>query len=197
MNYFTADTHFGDRRLFESSSSSSRSCKRPFRNIHAMNYALPKKINRVVSERDNLYIVGDVAHNCSVEFAKKILRSLKCTLHLVVGNHDVPYLADGEFCDLFATITDKLELSYNGITFYLTHEFDNDWQPCGSIQLYGHFHYARNSEQRVMCASFAKGAYNVGVDFNNYFPVSAEKICKRAFADFMIGEITTATQNVA
>lgn len=179
MIYFTADPHFCDTKVV-------KTCKRPFENVFAMNNALIKRINCILKDTDDLYILGDVAKSDNIPWVVDVLSGLNCRLHLIVGNHDVPLLEHAEFCKLFSTISDSFVIQHKGVSLFLSHTFNEDWSASSSIHLYGHYHYGGTRERMVSYASLRKGAFNIGVDFNNFYPVSIEKVLRKAFADFAI-----------
>ena len=90
----------------------------------------------------------------------------------VKGNHDKNY--DTE---LFEGIYDFLEVSLDGINISLMHYPMMSWPKSryGSLHLHGHIH-SKNIEQRD--AGILR--YDVGIDTNNYQPVSLVEI-KRFF----------------
>ena len=94
---------------------------------------------------------------------------------LCKGNHDKNY--DTE---LFEGIYDFLEVSLNGINISLMHYPMMSWPKSryGSLHLHGHIHSKGdyNIEQRD--AGILR--YDVGIDTNNYQPVSLVEI-KRFF----------------
>lgn len=180
MDYFTSDTHIGDRRL----ALRKDLITYPFKSMFQRDNLIRKNFNSVIGENDTLYILGDFASNCSVEYAKKMLRQFNGKKILIVGNHDAPYLVDKEFRDMFATIEDNLEICCKGVKLYLSHEFDENWTAGETIHLYGHYHYGKNPEMWASSASLKNGAYNVGVSFYKYHPVCVEEIYKKAHKDF-------------
>ena len=76
--FFIADTHFGDERirLYEN---------RPFAHCQEMDQTMIANWNAVVSEEDQVYVLGDFGAE-GVE--REVLSRLKGTKFLVKGNHD-------------------------------------------------------------------------------------------------------------
>lgn len=67
--FFTSDTHFGHANII-------RFCKRPFENVEEMNEALIENWNKVVSDDDTVFHLGDFAFGGSNVW-KEIIPRLK------------------------------------------------------------------------------------------------------------------------
>jgi len=78
--WLTADHHFGHRNILEFTS-------RPWKTVDQMEVGLMEKWNERVKEEDEVYVIGDFSFNDRWE-TNRILRGLKGTKHLVMGNHD-------------------------------------------------------------------------------------------------------------
>lgn len=76
--YFIADTHFGDDAL-------RRYECRPFKNVAQMDEAIAEAWNRVVSEQDTVYVLGDFGAD---GYEMEMLARLKGIKYLIKGNHD-------------------------------------------------------------------------------------------------------------
>ena len=90
---------------------------------------------------------------------------------LVKGNHDKKY--DTE---LFEEICDFKTVSLNGVYFALMHYPMLSWpkKNSGSIQLHGHIHAREEYNFQNKVDGITR--YDVGVDANNYYPVSVKQI---------------------
>ena len=69
-----------------------------------MNEAIIERHNRKVSDKDDVYILGDIIvcpEEYLDEFMKNTVGRLKGRLHLIVGNHDYKYLDKEEFRKYF------------------------------------------------------------------------------------------------
>jgi len=174
MIFFTSDLHFCHNSIIGL-------CGRPFKDIEEMNRTLIKNINSFVKENDELYIIGDFYYGNNqikntFEYAKKI----KCKhKHLICGNHDINInelikANDGSFED----ICDYDEIKYKEYRFILFHYpiTDGGWNKAraGSIHLHGHLHsksiYNEENKKRGILK------YDVGVDANEYRPISINEI---------------------
>lgn len=80
-DFFIADTHFGGENI-------RRYENRPFVTVEEMDEKLIENWNKIVTERDTVYVLGDFSDYMDEEKEKKILAQLKGTKILVMGNHD-------------------------------------------------------------------------------------------------------------
>ena len=81
MKYFIiSDTHFNHTNII-------KYCNRPFKDVKEMNKAMIKNWNSVVSKRDVVIHLGDVALG-NKEEARKIIKQLNGRKILIKGNHD-------------------------------------------------------------------------------------------------------------
>jgi calcineurin-like phosphoesterase family protein len=166
MIYFTADTHFCHGSIIGS-------CWRPFKNIDEM--------NRAMIENWNSYILGDFLYHGNGKEANKILSKLKGRKYLIRGNHE-KYLDDPIFnVNAFEWVKDYFLLKLEGgrkIILFHYPIFQWDGSHHGSIHLYGHVHnsgtkYPDFGEKLEM---LGPGAVNVGVDVNDFYPVSIKTV---------------------
>lgn len=168
MIYFTADLHFGHENII-------KQCKRPFNNVGQMDSELIKNWNSVINTDDEVYILGDFTMK-SAHAAHGYFSALNGKKYLIAGNHDIftdefeMYYGDLEW------IKDYYKLSYKGMEFVLFHYPVLEWENkgSGSIHLYGHVH---NNKKWLEQTKQPDGrCMNVGVDVNDYLPVSIERI---------------------
>ncbi|MCD8068987.1 MAG: metallophosphoesterase family protein [Lachnospiraceae bacterium] len=170
MIYFTSDIHFGHANII-------RSCGRPFETADEMDEAIIRNWNGKVKPQDEVYILGDVTMK-GPDFAKERLLRLNGTLYLVKGNHD-HFVNKNKFDpDLFGWVKDYYQLKVDNRRFILFHYPITEWnyRPQGSIHLHGHQHNKqeynlKNRENGIL-------RYDVGMDANNFTPVSLEEIVR-------------------
>lgn len=164
MIYFTSDLHLGHRGIIEMQN-------RPFTNLEEMNRALIYNYNSIVNKKDTVYILGDISHHLSIEQANEMIEKMNGKKILIKGNHDKSYRQE-----LFEDICDFKTISVNGVRFVLMHYPMLSWpkKNSGSIQLHGHIH----ADAEYNCQNRAEGIlrYDVGVDANCFYPVSAKQI---------------------
>jgi calcineurin-like phosphoesterase family protein len=175
MIYFTSDTHFCHSNIIHLSG-------RPFRNVDEMNRRLIQNWNAYVSEYDEIYILGDFAYKGMASQVNDILSKLKGKKYLVRGNHD-GFIDDPVFNpQAFEWIKNYYVLDYKKQKLVLFHYPILEWQGffSDSIHLYGHVHNSSKSpEQARRLAVLGHRAINVGVDVNDYFPISIDTILRR------------------
>jgi len=107
MIYFTADNHFYHGNIIGS-------CDRPFANVNEMNKAMIDNWNSLITNNDEVYILGDFAYKASGNEVNYILSNLKGKKYLVKGNHE-KYLTVSQFnTDHFEWIKDYYVLKHDG-----------------------------------------------------------------------------------
>ena len=79
--FITSDTHFFHNNILQYSA-------RPFKSVEHMNEVLIYNWNKVVSNTDIVYHLGDVAINQKERFRKEILPKLNGKIVFIKGNHD-------------------------------------------------------------------------------------------------------------
>jgi calcineurin-like phosphoesterase family protein len=182
MIFFTADDHFYHQNVI-------KYCNRPFSSVEEMNEELIKRWNERVKPEDTVYHLGDfaLAHRAVTVFAPR----LNGHKHLIMGNHDhchkLHYKKDTKkermeqiyFDAGFETLQYEMVLSFEKHKFLLHHmpyagdsgdqERFSNWRPknYGQILLHGHVHQTWHIKDKMI---------NVGVDVNDYYPVSIDEI---------------------
>lgn len=161
--FFTADPHFFHEGIL-------KNCQRPFKNAQEMNEALIRNWNAVVPKNGQVFVLGDMFwKQGDLEKCVKVMDRLNGKKWLIAGNHDgfgrEDYLEMG-----FEDARDYLELSVNKQHVICSHYPMLEWNGFyhGSWHLHGHVH-GRGSH-------FSFRVMDVGVDANNYFPVSWHEI---------------------
>lgn len=167
--FFTSDTHFGHANII-------RFCKRPFENVEEMNEVLIENWNKVVSDDDTVFHLGDFAFGGSNVW-KEIIPRLKGHINLIIGNHDRKNLRQG-YMSLFNMVVPQIEIEDTSI--YLNHYpflcYGGSYR--GVWQLFGHVHSGPGadgldiSRLRVLLPT----QYDVGVDNNNFTPISYKEV---------------------
>lgn len=171
--FFTSDLHFNHAAIM-------KFCNRPFASVEEMNEKLIENWNNVVGEKDIVFDLGDVC------FKKKwdCLDQLNGKHYLIYGNHDESLLRYPEFTSKFKTVQAQQKLLIDGRCVYLNHYpflcyagvYRNPSQ-C-SYNLFGHVHSGPDATgldiERL--THLFPTQYDVGVDNNNYTPVSWEEV---------------------
>lgn len=175
--FFTSDTHWRHNNII-------RYCDRPFDNVQEMDHALIQNWNSVVSDQDLVFHLGDFAFADRSKW-RQLVSSLNGTKFLIQGNHD---RTDDIPTECFQKIADMLQLAVwddelNGYaTFIMSHYPLATWSGInrGIFNLHGHIHSTPNLKGTGFDISIARNApwnqYDVGVDRNNFTPVSYEEL---------------------
>jgi calcineurin-like phosphoesterase family protein len=148
MIFFTGCTHFGHANIIKLTN-------RPFDTVEEMDAALITNWNATVGDDDVVYHVGDVAFGADY---RNWTRHLKGTIHYLRGNHD----KQGEHWVSMWTLKNVDVVGKVIMCHYPIEEWDGWWR--GSIHVHAHTH----GKELVS----APRRFNVGVDANNFRPVS-------------------------
>jgi calcineurin-like phosphoesterase family protein len=174
--FFTSDTHFCHSNIIEF-------CGRPFKDVEEMNEALISNWNKVVGPTDIVYHLGDFCFAGSVEW-HSILSRLNGRIHLIIGNHDEKNLRQG-YEKLFESIVPQVRLFIEGYNVYLNHYpfmCYPGYKPY-TIQLFGHIHSSHSKfdglDAVIAKKSLQPSQYDVGVDWNNYAPISWREVIEK------------------
>jgi calcineurin-like phosphoesterase family protein len=168
--FFTADNHFSHKNILKFEA-------RPYASIEEMNEGLIQKWNNRVKDNDSIYILGDIFFGKGAD-ANKLIRRLNGTKYLIRGNHD-SFLNDNDFDkSLFRWVKDYFTFKQNNIKYILFHYPIQVWdcQHHNAIHLYGHVHSNKDNHHPLLVT--LNNAHNVGVDVNNYEPISIEEVNK-------------------
>lgn len=173
--FFTADTHFGNRTLIHY-------CNRPFRDADEMTEELVRRWNGTVPEDGVVFHLGDFAHGPAKDWLA-ILQRLNGEVHLIAGNHDTDS-ARAKALDGFASVRQQRIIEVGGQRIYLNHypflsyggAYDGIWQ------LFGHVHSgprAASGLDHPRLRMLYPCQYDVGVDNNDFRPVSFREVKER------------------
>lgn len=175
--FFTADSHWNHSKILDF-------CKRPFKDITEHDEKLIENWNSVVSPDDTVFHLGDFCFG-SAQKIKEVRKRLNGHIYLIKGNHDRKNMQESTF-SLFEDAVEQATILIDGRTVYLNHfpflcfahsnieTYGKDY----AIQLFGHIHSGPNStsQDTSRSAILYPTQYDVGVDNNNYFPVSWKEI---------------------
>ena len=171
--WFTADTHFGHKNII-------RFCQRPFVDVEEMNRVMIENWNRVVGVDDLVFHLGDFSVGGAAEWTS-LLDNLHGKIVLILGNHDMNNVNQG-FMRRFLDIKMQMLISIGKQRIYLNHypflcyggAYRNTWQ------LFGHVHTSgvQTGLDYSRLNNLFPTQYDVGVDNNNYAPVSFEQVEK-------------------
>ena len=186
--WFTADTHFGHANII-------RYCHRPFADVEEMNEELIRRWNETVPEDGIIFHLGDFASGSS-NLWEAILRSLHGQKFLILGNHDMKYIRQGSMRH-FAYVTQQMSIRVGGQAVILNHNpflcyggsYRDVWQ------LFGHVHSGPASHTGIdhpRLNMLFPLQYDVGVDNNDYRPISFAEVKAKIEAQV---EAARATSN--
>ena len=170
--WFTSDTHFFHDKIVEYS-------QRPFASVEEMNEELIARWNSVVHRDGIVFHLGDFCFGKPDKW-NHILDRLKGRIYLVLGNHDAGHISE-EVAERFEAVAFQMRLNVNGQKIYLNHfpflSYSGDNH--GTWQLFGHIHsnqQASNIIDKHRLTLLQPGQYDVGVDNNNFTPVSYRQV---------------------
>lgn len=175
--FFTSDLHFGHRNILNF-------CNRPWSTVEEMNEGLIENWNSVVGKDDIVFDLGDFAFAPNSKW-REVLSRLNGTHYLILGNHDVSRWPGDKVMELFAGVYNQLYLKIdNQHHVYLNHYpflcYGGAWRNPENavIQLFGHVHSgpASSGKDSDRLVNLFPYQYDVGVDNNNYYPVSWEEV---------------------
>jgi calcineurin-like phosphoesterase family protein len=135
-----------------------------------MDEALIANWNSVVSDRDDVYVIGDMFFRTETP-AEKTLKRLKGKKHLILGNHDKSWVKDVNLTKYFREVTNLLTYKESGVKYTLCHYPMVSWEGKGhrGYMIHGHTHNhpVDYTDPYLL---------NAGVEINNYRPVVLEKL---------------------
>ena len=174
--FFTSDLHFGHQNII-------RFCNRPWKTTEEMDKALIENWNSVVGKNDIVFDLGDFAFAPNWRW-KEILSQLNGKHYLILGNHDITRWPGDSIMELFEGVYQQLILKIDGRFVYLNHYpylcFGGAWRgPQNAVwQLFEHVHSGPNSSGKDCdrLNGVFPYQYEVGVDNNNYTPISWEQV---------------------
>jgi calcineurin-like phosphoesterase family protein len=165
MIFFTSDQHFGHANII-------RFCDRPFADTDEMNDALIANWNAVVTNRDAVYIVGDLMFRLEIE-PEVILRQLKGKKRLIIGNHDKSWMPKVELNRHFESVEHYQIIAASEGKVTLCHypmmSFGSKWH------IFGHIHNNKPDSFWPLLRSM-DNALNASVEVNNYRPATFDEL---------------------
>lgn len=182
MIYYTSDLRLGANNIIKHEN-------RPYKTVDEMDKALIDNWNSRVTNDDEVYVLGDFCFKGATR-AIEYLEQLNGHIHLIRGNHDY-FMSQLSFVSFLYQNDNKViwdngtpKVTTNGHYAYIKdgeHEVILCHYPIlywenmehGSIHLYGHVQSYRDRSQ------MASNSYNVGVDVNNYRPVTLEELLEK------------------
>lgn len=162
MNFYLSDLHFDHTNII-------RLCHRPFENIDQMNSTLIENWNKRVTNKDHVYLLGDVCMNADrFEHFMLLLNGIK---HVIIGNHDPRDIRKRKIQNTFF-MNNIQKVNDGEHVIVLCHYPLFEWPEYykGAYHFYGHVHGNRSK--------YDKMAFEVGVDVQNFEPKTFDEIIK-------------------
>lgn len=166
--YVTSDLHFGHDREFIWK-------VRGYNSVDNMNIDLVSKWNSIVTDEDDVYVLGDLMLGLpqNIEYVKK----LHGKLHIVLGNHDTKKREEMyKELNNVVEVACAIRLDYKKYHFFMTHypcltgNLEKEHLRQMTLNLYGHTHQKTNFyEDRPYM-------YHCGVDSHNGYPVDLDQV---------------------
>lgn len=156
--WFSADIHNLHENIM-------RYCGRPFINVKEQEEKIFDNHNSLVKPNDIVYFLGDVA--MTREGVISALKKMNGQIYFILGNHDMKFIPIiKQYCKL---VTPLMDIKISGQKITLCHFAMRVWNCShfGAWQLYGHSHGNLSPIGKQ---------YDVGVDNNNFKPISFEEV---------------------
>ena len=173
--FFVSDTHFCHENII-------KYCRRPFKDIEENDEELIKRWNEKVPKDGIVFHLGDVAFG-NTNRVNEILKRLNGKIYLVIGNHDWRRIVNDHKWR-FELMTQQINMKIGKRHVILNHYpmlcFSGAW--CGedaTYQLFGHVHtspYTDEGLDQQRLKMLFTSQYDVGVDNNNFTPVSWKEV---------------------
>ena len=171
QTFFTSDTHFDDAYALQY-------FNRPFKTVDEMNAVMVEKWNRVVSERDTVYHLGDFTLD-DIHHFRKWVNQLNGIIKVLPGSHDQPWLKDFVASEKVQVVAPLVSVEFPEMSMgqipqviVLCHYSMQVWDRSnhGSWHLFGHSH----GKLEGIGLSF-----DVGVDCTGFTPLSLEEVAAK------------------
>ena len=175
--FFTSDTHFNHTNII-------KFCKRPFNSAAEQDEELIRRWNEKVDEDGIVFHLGDVGFG-NKETISKILHRLNGKIYLIIGNHDWKNIIN-KHDDRFEDITQQANIKIDTQKIILNHYpflcYSGTYnREIPTWQLFGHVHtspYGYSGLDTPRMQMLFPYQYDVGVDNNDFRPVSYEEVKK-------------------
>ena len=168
--FFTSDFHANHANII-------KYCDRPWKTKEEMTETLIKNWNSVVGPDDIVFNLGDFMWSSSWN---TVLEQLNGHIYLIWGNHDRKDFKNS-YLNHLEGVYEQLTLLIDNKIVYLNH-FPYLCFPENAYQLFGHVHLSKiknTGKDFQRCQYLLPNQYDVGVDFNNFKPISWKEVKNR------------------
>lgn len=184
--FFTSDPHFNHFNVI-------KYCNRPFANVDEMDAKMIADWNKIVGDRDTVYMLGDftMQRAKSILDVMDLLKKLNGTIHVVFGNHDdkkMWYAIAALMPHKVVIEGERVEINIQGQDIALCHYSHQVWNRShfGAWHLFGHSHNTLPGIGKSM---------DVGVDAKyalhyNWAPFSFDEIKAQMDQKEIFGKVT-------
>ncbi len=182
--FFTSDTHFGHNNIIKGNSIWGNRC---FASIDEHDKTIIDNWNACVGKDDIVFHLGDFCFG-NISSWEKYRHQLNGQIYLIYGNHDMRNVAldSSRMKDLFVQVVPQMLIQIDGRKVYMNHYpflcYAGTFDENKTIQLFGHVHSSptnTNGQDVPRLAYLFDTQYDVGVENNNYCPVTFSEILKR------------------
>ena len=174
MIYVCSDWHFNHDRDFVWQ-------ERGFHSVSEMNEEIVKRHNSIVTNEDDVYVLGDLCLGTDTESNKQLIESLNGKIHIILGNHDTPTRIEmySSCSNVVGVFGFGAMLKYKKYSFLFTHwpsntsNYDEE-KPlrCCLLNVCGHTH----TKDKYLEMKKGQLSYHVEMEANNCYPISLDKI---------------------
>lgn len=168
--FFTSDFHAKHFNII-------KFCNRPYKSSEEMTKILIENWNSIIKPNDIVFNLGDFIWSGSWN---SILEQLNGNIYLILGNHDRKDFKNS-YMNYLKGVYDQLTLLIDNKIVYLNH-FPYLCFPKNHYQLFGHVHLSQNKndgDDFERCSYLLPNQYDVGVDLNNFIPISWKTVSER------------------
>ena len=187
--FWTSDLHFYHKNIIGFS-------HRPFKDLSHMHESLINNWNKVVTNDDTVIINGDFAFTSNISDIETLLNRLNGAKILIYGNHCIQNKFEREAIKkLFNYNTYhqfecyiKDEDTLNGLQSVFNSHYPclswpskarNGWHTFGHVHTSPNAQHSRDYEDMLVYNTLKLKSYDVGVDNNNFTPVSYKQLKDR------------------
>lgn len=171
MKWFTADLHLNHKAILSMGNG------RPFKTLDEMQETIINNWNKKVAPKDDVYVLGDMFWGLKDFQIREIMNRLHGKKHLIIGNHD--QVNHNRNSHTWVEMVESKILEMHNTAVVLTHHPQMEWDHYyyDSYHLYGHVHGTLNLAEYTRLRPHPNmNCWDVGVDNNNFEPVSFEEI---------------------
>ena len=178
--WFTSDTHFSHENII-------KFCRRPFSNVEEMDNTIIENWNKTIPQDGLVFHLGDFAWG-GAPIWRNIREKLNGKIILITGNHDWkngPQSMDA-MLKLFERVAQQMYIRIGDRCMILNHCpllcYGGTYRKPDQLvyNLHGHVHLTPSKNTGKDFERMAKFSwptqYDVGVDFNNFTPISWNEV---------------------